>query len=152
MLETAFLSWVRHEMETFSALLALREGNVPVIGGFPSQRPVSRTELWCFLFVHEQRAEQTIESPVIWDAIAFIMTSLYGGSYNCIHIVSAWRVMKLIKKGCFLLVIRTWDTEIPIFDFSVFFFVAAILWTLQKREWQNLFGDISDLYLRHHDV
>ena len=31
-----------HEMETFSALLALCAGNSPVIGEFPSQRPVTR--------------------------------------------------------------------------------------------------------------
>ena len=34
-------SWRRHQMETFSALLALCEGKPPVIGGFPSQRPVT---------------------------------------------------------------------------------------------------------------
>ena len=32
----------RHQMETFSALLALCAGNPPVIGGFPAQRPVTR--------------------------------------------------------------------------------------------------------------
>ena len=31
------------KMETFSALLALCEGNPPVTGGFPSQRPVTRS-------------------------------------------------------------------------------------------------------------
>ena len=36
-------SWWRHQMETFSALLALCEGNPPVTGGFPSQRPVTRS-------------------------------------------------------------------------------------------------------------
>ena len=30
-------------METFSALLALRAGNLPVTGEFPSQRPVTRS-------------------------------------------------------------------------------------------------------------
>ena len=30
-------------METFSVLLALREGNAPVTGGFPSQRPMTRS-------------------------------------------------------------------------------------------------------------
>ena len=35
-------SWWRHQMETFSALLALCAGNSPVIGEFPSQRPVTR--------------------------------------------------------------------------------------------------------------
>ena len=37
----------------------------------------SDTELWCFLrSAPEQTIEQTIETPVIWDAIALIMTSL----------------------------------------------------------------------------
>ena len=35
-------SWWRHQMETFSALLAFCEGNSPVTGEFPSQRPVVR--------------------------------------------------------------------------------------------------------------
>ena len=35
-------SWWRHQGETFSALLDLYEGNPPVTGGFPSQRPVTR--------------------------------------------------------------------------------------------------------------
>ena len=33
--------WWCHQMETFPALLALCERNPPVIGGFPSQRPVT---------------------------------------------------------------------------------------------------------------
>ena len=37
------LSWWRHQIETFSALLVICEGNPPVIGGFPSQRPVTRS-------------------------------------------------------------------------------------------------------------
>ena len=36
-------SWWCHQMEIFSALLALCEGNPPVTGGFPSQRPVTRS-------------------------------------------------------------------------------------------------------------
>ena len=35
-------SWWRHQMETFSALLALCAGNSPVPGEFPSQRPVTQ--------------------------------------------------------------------------------------------------------------
>ena len=34
-------SWWRHQMETFSALLAICAGNSPVPGEFPSQRPVT---------------------------------------------------------------------------------------------------------------
>ena len=36
-------SWWRHQMETFSALLAICAGNSPVSGEFPSQRPVTRS-------------------------------------------------------------------------------------------------------------
>ena len=36
-------SWWRHQMETFSALLAIYAGNLPVTGEFPSQRPVTRS-------------------------------------------------------------------------------------------------------------
>ena len=38
-----WIPWWRHQMETFSALLALCAGNSPVIGEFPSQRPVTRS-------------------------------------------------------------------------------------------------------------
>ena len=34
------ISWWRHQMETFSALLVLCVGNSPVTGEFPTQRPV----------------------------------------------------------------------------------------------------------------
>ena len=37
------LSWWRHQMETFSALLAICAGNSPVPGEFPTQRPVTRS-------------------------------------------------------------------------------------------------------------
>ena len=38
-----FVSWWRHQMETFSALLAICAGNSPVSGEFPAQRPVTQT-------------------------------------------------------------------------------------------------------------
>ena len=41
-------AWWRHQMETFSALLVLCAGNSPVIGEFPSQRPVTRSFDVCF--------------------------------------------------------------------------------------------------------
>ena len=36
-------SWWRHQMEAFSALLAICAGNSPVPGEFPTQRPVARS-------------------------------------------------------------------------------------------------------------
>ena len=37
------MPWWRHQMETFSALLAICAGNSPVPGEFPAQRPVTRS-------------------------------------------------------------------------------------------------------------
>ena len=37
------LTWWRHQMETFSALLAICAGNLPVTDEFPAQRPVARS-------------------------------------------------------------------------------------------------------------
>ena len=63
-------------METFSALLDLCEGNPPVTGGFPSQRPVTQSfDVFCDLR-RKKTVEQTIETPVIWDSIALILTLL----------------------------------------------------------------------------
>ena len=38
-----FWTWRRHQMETFSSLLAIRAGNSSVTGLFPAQRPVTRS-------------------------------------------------------------------------------------------------------------
>ena len=37
------LRWLRHQMETFPALLTHCAGNSPIIGEFPAQRPVTRS-------------------------------------------------------------------------------------------------------------
>ena len=51
------------------------EGNSPVNGYFPSQKPVTRS-FEIYWSAPEKTIEQTIETPVIWDAIPLIMTSL----------------------------------------------------------------------------
>ena len=53
-------------------LLAFCEGNPPVTGGFPLQRPVTRSFLWR---APEQIVQQTVEMPVIWDAMALFVSS-----------------------------------------------------------------------------
>ena len=55
-------------METFSAPLAICEGNPPVTGGFPSRRSVTRS-FDDFFDLRLKKIEQTIETPVISDAI-----------------------------------------------------------------------------------
>ena len=43
------ITWWRHQMETFSALLAICAGNSPVPGEFPAQK-ASDVDLWRFLW------------------------------------------------------------------------------------------------------
>ena len=70
------LAWWRHQMETFSASLALCKGNPPVTGGFTSQKPVTRSfDVFFDLYLNERLSKQS--RTVIWDTIALIMASLY---------------------------------------------------------------------------
>ena len=95
----ASLYWIRAlmNMHSFRVLLCFvisqfytmtsSNGNIfrvigLLCGEFTGPRGIPRTKasdtgLWCFLWsVPEQTAEQTIETPVIWDAVVLIMTSL----------------------------------------------------------------------------
>ena len=55
-----FSSWWRHQMETFSALLALCAGNSPVTGEFPTQRPVTRSfDVFFDLRVNKRLSKQS---------------------------------------------------------------------------------------------
>ena len=64
---TGVMTW-RHDIETFSASLALCKGNPPVTGGFPSQR--SQQYGAFVLCLPEEIVEETVELPVIWLAMA----------------------------------------------------------------------------------
>ena len=63
-------------METFSALLAICEGNSPVTGEFPAQRQVTRSFDVFFDLRLNKRLSKQIARLMIWDAILPIMTSL----------------------------------------------------------------------------
>ena len=53
-------SWWRHQMETFSALLAICAGNSPVTGEFPAQRPVTRSfDVFFDMCLHKQLSKQS---------------------------------------------------------------------------------------------
>ena len=61
-----YTGW-RNQMETFPRYWPCAE-NSPVTGEFPSQRPVTRS----FDVFFDLRLNQVIETPLIWDAIAFV--------------------------------------------------------------------------------
>ena len=51
--------WWRHQMETFSALLAICAGNSPVPGEFPAQRPVTRSfDVFFYLRTNKRLSKQ----------------------------------------------------------------------------------------------
>ena len=66
-------TWWRHQMETFSALLALCAGNSPVPGEFPTQRPVTRGfDVYFDLRPNKRLSKQSLGwwfetlSPTLW--------------------------------------------------------------------------------------
>ena len=53
-------TWWRHQMETFSALLAICAGNSPVPGEFPAQRPVTQSfEVFYDLRLNKRLSKQS---------------------------------------------------------------------------------------------
>ena len=53
-------SWWRHQVETFSALLAFCAGNSPVPGEFPSPRPVTRSfDIFFDLWLNKRLSKQS---------------------------------------------------------------------------------------------
>ena len=61
-------TWWRHQMETFSALLALCAGNSPVTGEFPAQRPVTQSfDVFFDLHLNKRLSKQSwgrlLETP-----------------------------------------------------------------------------------------
>ena len=55
------MSWWRHQMETFSALLAPWAGNSPVAGEFPAPKPVTRSfDVYFDLHLNKRLCKQSI--------------------------------------------------------------------------------------------
>ena len=84
--------WWRHQMKTFSALLAIWAGNSPVPGEFPAQ---SDTELWCFLrsALNQRLSKQSwgwrFETPSrpLWrhcnEVVSWVVGCLYTSHVGC---------------------------------------------------------------------
>ena len=75
--------WWRHQLETFSALLALCVGNSPVTGEFPSQRPVTRS----FDVFYDLRLNQQLSKQ--WGRLRF-ETPLRSLWRHCNEFVRLW--------------------------------------------------------------
>ena len=90
--QTGAEPWWRHQMETFSALLALCAGNSPVTGEFPSQRPVTRSFVFVDLRLDKLLSKQSsrrwfgVPSGSLWrhcnDLFRICIVLIYG----CRHV------------------------------------------------------------------
>ena len=93
-------SWWRHQMETFSALPALCEGNPLVTGGFPSQRQATRS-FGIFLSGHDwannRDAGDLRKSRSLWrHCIGYILSRWLD---NDVH----WKYITLLKQMMILM-------------------------------------------------
>ena len=81
-------SWWRHQIETFSVLLAIRAENSPVAGEFPAQRPVTRSFdvfficAWINRWVNSREAGDLRRHRAHYDVI--VMSSIWTG--NNLHV------------------------------------------------------------------
>ena len=68
-------SWWRHQMETFSPLLAICAGNSPVPGEFPAQRPVTQSfDLFFDLPPNKREASDLRRHRAHYDVIVMLAT------------------------------------------------------------------------------
>ena len=75
-------SWWRHQMESFSALLAICTGNSPVTGEFPAQRPVTRA--WINGWVNNGEAGDLRRHCAYYDVIVMPCRKSVPG--NCVFV------------------------------------------------------------------
>ena len=89
-------AWWHHQMETFSALLAICAGNSPVPGEFPAQRPVTRSfDVFFDLHLNTRLSKQswgwwfeTLSRPLWRHHIAMGMCAK--------HITSFWNLANIL--------------------------------------------------------
>ena len=79
-------TWWRHQMETFSTLLALCAGNSPVTGEFPAQRPVTLSfDVFFDLCLNKRLSKQSwgwwfeTTSPPLWRHRNDVLASQLSG-------------------------------------------------------------------------
>ena len=87
--------WWRHQVETFSAILALCAGNSPVTGEFPSQSPVTRYfDVFFHLCLNKRLSRQSwgwwfdTPSRVLWrhcNVSVVCIFCIFQGKQSCYH-------------------------------------------------------------------
>ena len=103
--ESVHIAWWSHQMEAFSALLALCAGNSPVTGEFPAQRPVMRSfdvffDLgWINGWINNREAGDMRRHRAHYDVVVMNMDCLLPkvqrGIACCITMISYWKNITL---------------------------------------------------------
>ena len=101
LLITLLFSWWRHQMEAFSALLAICAGNSPVSADFPAQRPVTRGfDVFFDLCLNKRLSKQswgwwfeTLPCSIwrqsnVWLNLLMAMVRYWGGCKICFCVSS----------------------------------------------------------------
>ena len=119
------LSWWRHQMETFAALLAICAGNSPITGELPAQTPVTRSfDAFFDLCLNQRLSKQSrrwwfeTPSPPLWRHRNVICTRF------------CWRLL------CFSCVMTHWKY---IFEYSKII-QGSMLGRVPHCQWRNLKG------------
>ena len=120
-------SWWRHQMETFSALLAIYAGNSQVPGEFPAQRPVTRSfDVFFDLRLNKRLSKQSWDwwsetiSCILWrhrnvSIMHSLLTWLCFGTRACNIFTSIEHIHKHIEPKCW------WDGSLLSFNITFTF-------------------------------
>ena len=124
-------SWWRHQMETFSALLAICTGNSPVSGECPSQRPVTRSfDIYFDLRLNKRLCKQS------W------------GWWLETLLIPLWRHSNLIRSFNYGIALTWTGHSITLLwrYHILIFFIASIIMVLEhfREHWPHL----TSIYLR----
>ena len=133
--------WWRHQIETFSALMALWVGNSPVTDEFPSQRPVTRSfdvyiDLGLNKWLIKQSRRWWFETPScpLW--------------CHC-NVIQVWRIQTKLK-CVFVLRILIWNTCV-VWNLVAVNFISFAYWEawfrfcIMKSNNLEIFKEVSDI-------
>ena len=93
-------SWWRHEMEIFSAILALCEGNPPVTGGFPSERASNAGfGVFCDVSLHKRLHKQSSANDLRRPDDHCDVTAMVPWRFKSPLMSNAWQVtLNVVKR------------------------------------------------------
>ena len=120
------LTWWRHQMETFSALLAICAGNSPVSGEFPTQRPVTLSfDVYFDLRPNKRLSKQS------WSWWFETLSRPF------------WRHRNDVWYNCLF---RWTAKETPKFCITVFF----VIWSSRAKYWLYLLTESVSMLWHYH--